>query len=150
MKGADHLLGVARHLRRRGVNFRMSICGAGDLEKSMTRSIERDGLKGHVVMKGVLDFETELVPFVKHETDLFVCCHRQGDPSCTYLETMSCGVPIVGYDNEAFRGIVELSRSGWLVPMNRPNLVAAEIARLSRNQEEIMDHASLARVCSST
>jgi colanic acid/amylovoran biosynthesis glycosyltransferase len=65
------------------------------------------------------------------KTDLFVCCHRSGDPSCTYLEVMSCGVPIVGYDNEAFVGVVQKSGAGWLSPMNRPEALARKIAGLA-------------------
>ncbi len=141
MKGADHLVDVAKHLSQLGVKFEMTICGGGVLEKAINREIKSCKLTNYVKMKGVLDFESELVPFVKNQTDLFVCCHRQGDPSCTYLETMSCGVPIVGYDNEAFRGIVLESKCGWFTPINRPDVLAGQIAHLARNHEEIRHHA---------
>src|SRR6185437_9992877 len=95
-------------------------------------------------LKGNMDFRTELVPFVTDQVDLFVCCHRQGDPSCTYLETMSCGVPIAGYDNEAFRGVAAHSDSGWLSPLNRPDLLAARIAGIARNPAELAVHSQRA------
>jgi colanic acid/amylovoran biosynthesis glycosyltransferase len=94
-------------------------------------------------MKGVLDFKNELVPFTQKNTDLFVCCHRQGDPSCTYLETMSCGVPIVGYDNQAFLGVAAESKTGWPVPMNRPEQMAQKIVELDRNREEVARSARI-------
>jgi glycosyltransferase involved in cell wall biosynthesis len=137
MKGADHLLDVATELRRMGIPFQLSISGAGELEKSMHQRIAADGLGDCVKMMGVPNFKTEFFPFVKAKTDLFICCHRQGDPSCTYTETMSCGVPIVGYANEAFMGIVEHSQAGWLVEMDQPKLLARKVAELSRNREEI-------------
>ena len=137
MKGADQLLDVAQELKQLGVQFEMFISGAGELEKSMHHRIAADGLGDCVKMMGVPDFKTEFFPFVKANIDLFVCCHPQGDPSCTYIETMSCGVPIVGYANEAFVGIVEQSKSGWLVEMNRPDLLAKKVAELSRNRDEI-------------
>lgn len=145
MKGADHLLDVAYELKRLGTNFELYISGSGVLEEAMHQRIQQDGLGDCVKMMGVPDFKSEFLPFVKSTIDLFVCCHRQGDPSCTYIETMSCGVPIVGYANEAFEGIVRYSNAGWLVDMNQPRLMAKKIAELSRAKDEIkqMSFASL-------
>ncbi len=139
MKGADHLIRVAAALRGRGRPFEFAICGAGTLEPQMRQEVERRGLGGVVRFRGNLDFKSELMPFVRDHVDLFVCCHRQGDPSCTYLETMACGVPIVGYDNEAFHGVVDQSGAGWTSPMNRPGLLADRIAALG--DEELEHHA---------
>jgi glycosyltransferase involved in cell wall biosynthesis len=115
----------------------MFICGDGELKQTMQRQIAVNGLDDCVKMMGVLKFNTELIPFVKANADLFVCCHRQGDPSCTYLETMSCGVPIIGYANEAFAGIVRHSQTGWLVEMDRPKLLAKKVAELSRSRDAL-------------
>ena len=137
IKGADHLLDVAQELKRLGIQFQMFICGDGELKQTMQRQIAVNGLDDCVKMMGVLKFNTELIPFVKANADLFVCCHRQGDPSCTYLETMSCGVPIIGYANEAFAGIVRHSQTGWLVEMDRPKLLAKKVAELSRSRDAL-------------
>jgi glycosyltransferase involved in cell wall biosynthesis len=141
IKGADHLILVAENLKKLGVEFEMFICGDGDLRESMEKQIQQKGLSNSVKLLGVLDFKSELVPFAKNNIDLFVCCHRQGDPSCTYLETMSCGIPIVGYANEAFIGVVQHSRSGWAVTMNRPDLLARKISELNKNRKAIVDEA---------
>ncbi|MEG4341805.1 glycosyltransferase [Microcoleus sp. A003_D6] len=137
MKGADHLLEVARELKQLKVKFEMFISGIGELEEMMHQQIAANQLNDCVKMLGVPDFKTEFFPFVKNNIDLFVCCHRQGDPSCTYIETMAGGVPIVGYANEAFQGIAEMSETGWVVPMNQPKQMAKKIAELSHNREEI-------------
>ena len=86
MKGVDDLLIVAEHLRRL-LNgwFHLSICGDGDYAPQLRRDIENRGLSDVATLRGTLDFKTQLVPFITNETDLFICCHRQGDPSCTYL-----------------------------------------------------------------
>lgn len=143
MKGADQLLDVAQELRRLGIGFEMFICGDGELSKMMQDKIVANQLSDCVKMMGVLNFKTELIPFLKANVDLFVCCHRQGDPSGTYLETMSCGVPIIGYANEAFAGIVEHSKAGWLVEMDRPKLLAKKIAELSQQHRDEIKAMSL-------
>jgi glycosyltransferase involved in cell wall biosynthesis len=90
-------------------------------------------------MRGVLDFANELLPFVKREVDVFVCCHRQGDPSCTYIETMSCGVPVVGYANEALAGLLQRVPAGISVPMNDAVALADVIARLATQRDTLSE-----------
>jgi len=142
MKGADDLLSVARRLKELQVPFTFDICGDGDLTGALNDGIATSGLGDFVRLRGVLEFERELVQFMQSEIDLFVCCHRQGDPSCTYLETLACGVPIVGYDNEALVGLLEHCPAGWTVPMNRPAALADLIASLYSRPEELLSAAN--------
>jgi colanic acid/amylovoran biosynthesis glycosyltransferase len=141
IKGADHLIRVAAELKSRAVPFEFLICGGGELEPAMRQSVNAQGLNEHVKFLGTLDFASELMPLLRDRIDLFVCCHRQGDPSCTYLETMGCGVPIVGYANAAFQGIAETSGAGWTVPMNRPAALAEKIASLAKRPRDIEEHS---------
>lgn len=137
IKGVDYLVPVAIELKRLGVDFLMDICGEGALKDQIAEEIVENGLQDQVKLRGYLNFTKELLPLMRNEIDLFVCPHVQGDPSCTYLEVMSCGVPIVGYNNEAFQGVVEYSHVGWLTPMGDENAMAAKIQELSRNPKTI-------------
>jgi glycosyltransferase involved in cell wall biosynthesis len=139
MKGALDLIAVAEELRRSGVDFHLSICGGGVVEDEMRERIAQNGLTSRVTMKGFLDFEKELVPFVQSQADIFLCCHKQGDPSCTYLETFACGVPIAGYLNEALSGLLKRVDAGWGVPLNEPKALAALVTQLVQRRSEIAD-----------
>jgi glycosyltransferase involved in cell wall biosynthesis len=145
-KGAEHLVEVAKRLRERKVDFHLYICGDGELKSRINDRIQNEQLSRHVTLAGVLEFKSELLPFAKSNIDMFVCCHPQGDPSCTYLETMSCGVPIAGYANEAFEGLVRHSGCGWAVPMNQAEALADKIAEIRQTPESLlsMSLASLA------
>lgn len=145
MKGADHLIDVALELKRLNVKYHLYISGAGVLEKPMQQRIQQESLGNEITMMGVPDFKSKFFPFVKTNIDLFICCHRQGDPSCTYIETMSAGVPIVGYDNEAFEKLNHNSNGGWVVPLDRPDLLARQVADLDRNREDITSKAIAAQ-----
>jgi colanic acid/amylovoran biosynthesis glycosyltransferase len=145
MKGVLFLPAVAEELRRLGIPFTMEIYGKGPLEAPLAEEIARRGLEGEVSMMGSRDFLTGWVPLLKRDTDLFVCPHPQGDPSSTYPEVMSCGVPIVGFDNEAFTGIVSHSNGGWLVPSKDAIALAGEIARLHADRAAIAAAARNAR-----
>ncbi len=140
-KGVMQLLEVAKQLRQLQVDFHLSICGDGEMKDDMRRTVEAEQLTRHVSLKGILDFKSELIPFVTSQMDLFLCCHPQGDPSCTYLETMSCGVPIAGYGNEAFEGVVRSSECGWVAPMNRPADLARTILDIQRDPAGLRENS---------
>ena len=150
MKGALDIIEVARTLTERGVPFTFDVFGDGVSVPDMKTAISRHGLQEMVNMHGAVDFHSELVPHIKTETDLFVCCHRQGDPSCTYIETMACGVPIVGFDNDAMRGLVERSAFGWTVPMGDIDGVAGKIEALHRDRTQLVSASHVAREFAST
>lgn len=144
MKGTDDLIEVARHLRRMHIPFQLDIFGDGPLRNVMAQRLRRYDLEQAVALRGMLDFATELLPCVRENADLFVCCHRQGDPSCTYLETLACGVPIVGYANEALLGLTRIEPIGWTTPMNKPQQLARRIAELHNQRRQLADAATTA------
>ena len=131
IKGVHHLVPLACSLRAQGTPFEFWIAGDGPLRASLQAEITEQGLQDQVQLLGTLDFESELMPMLRREIDLFVCPHLQGDPSCTYLETLCAGVPIVGYANEAWRGLQRLSSAGRLCASARPHAMASEIGALS-------------------
>ncbi|MCX7644512.1 MAG: glycosyltransferase [Rhodobacteraceae bacterium] len=145
MKGVLDLPAVAERLARAGVPFTLDIFGSGPLAGALASRIAALGLSDRVALRGVLDFETGWIPHLRRNADLFVCCHPQGDPSSTYPEVMSCGVPIAGYGNEAFRGVVEASGAGWVVPVFDAAALARRIAALDRDRAAIVEAARRAR-----
>lgn len=145
MKGVLQLPEVARHLRQSGVPFELSIYGAGPEEGKLRAAISRYALEDQVSICPPIDFEEGWVPFLKQAADLFVCCHMQGDPSSTYTEVMACGVPVAGYDNEAFKGVAELSGSGFLAPMGEPKALAHVIADLHKDRNRLVKAAQIGR-----
>ncbi len=145
IKGVDQLVDMAGHLRQAGLPFELLIAGDGPLRPAIEARARGAGLEGVLRCVGVLDFKTELLPLLRERIDLFVCPHLQGDPSCTYLETMSAGVPIVGYDNEAFRGLHRISGVGWQVRSGRPDLLAEAVLRVAAQPELLRAHSMAAR-----
>lgn len=82
----------------------------------------------------------ELQRIVK-QADLFVCCHVQGDPSCTYLETFACGVPIVGYANEMWSPLCRDSAAGRVVRRGDYRALASAAVQLLTS--DLVDELSL-------
>lgn len=139
IKGAHHLLPMAEHLRRMGVDFELVIAGDGPLRPELERQIQQRGLHPQVQCLGALDFATELMPLLRETVDLFVCPHLQGDPSCTYLETLSGGVPIAGYPNEAWQGLQRRSQAGVVCRGSQPQALAEAVAALLSTPDRLTD-----------
>lgn len=132
MKGAQDLVPLASRLAARNFAFELDIFGDGSLRAQIEAEVAAHGLGDRVRMHGNVDFTSVLVPWQRANADLFLSCHQQGDPSCTYVESMGCGLPIVGYDNEMWGPLCRISRAGWAETLGDVAALANRIATLSR------------------
>ena len=148
MKGSQDLVPIAKILHEKSVNFELHIFGAGSLEKEIRLGIESLTLSGKVFFHGSVDFEKELVPFVRQNAHIFLCCHRQSDPSCSYLENMGCGVAIAGYDNRMWKALSKASDSGRTAPLGSPQALASLIAQMASDPDEVFRMAQKAHAYS--
>ncbi|WP_164517260.1 glycosyltransferase [Tabrizicola piscis] len=137
MKGAQDLVPVARRLQTLGVDFTLDIFGVGSLRDEIASGIRALGADGRIRLHAPVDFETGLVPFTRQNADIFVGCHRQSDPSCTYLEAMGCGVAVASYDNRMWSRLNQESGAGWSAALGSVDALADQIADAARRPDEI-------------
>ncbi|MCB2426632.1 glycosyltransferase [Methylophaga pinxianii] len=139
MKGADDLIELARVLANKNIAFHLDIFGDGDLNQYVLDALKDPQLDTLVEFHGAVDYQTVLVPFIQENVDVFICCHKQSDPSCTYLETYSCGVPILGYDNKAHSGILKIADIGWQVPLGNIEALANKLIQIDLDRNELKE-----------
>lgn len=139
MKGAQDLLAVMRALFAMGVEASLDIYGAGSLEQDIRAGLGQ--FNGAVRLHAPVDFKTELVPISRTHADVFLSCHRQSDPSCTYLEAMGCGLAIAGYRNRMWEQLSKEARCGLTVPLGSTRLLAEAIAGWDRHRAAIVQSA---------
>ena len=128
MKGADDAVRVGVECLRRGLDVEMHFYGQGALRGEMLAIASQAPRNAQIHIHDAVPY-TELVT-ISRSFDLFVCCHIQSDPSCTYLESFGAGLPIVGYGNRMWRRLQENSGAGFASPLGRPDLVAEDVRRL--------------------
>ena len=133
IKGVDHFIALMDHLE----NATLDVYGAGPMAEILVHP--------RIKLHGAVDFETALMPAVRSSADLFLCCHRQGDPSGTYIETLACGVPFAGYANDALKGLIDLAKVGQTVPVNDIRGLATLIRTLDQDRSQIKSMARKAR-----
>jgi glycosyltransferase involved in cell wall biosynthesis len=124
MKGALDAVRTAVACLQRGLAVEMDCYGQGSQAEAMRRvaSAHAAAIRVH----DAIAFP-ELVLRAR-EADVFVCCHIQSDPSCTYLESMGCGLPIVGYANRMWTAMQAASGGGTVASRNTPQAMADAIA----------------------
>jgi colanic acid/amylovoran biosynthesis glycosyltransferase len=143
MKGADDAVRVAVECLRRGLNIEMHFYGQGSLHDEMEKIAAQATKAGRIHINCAIPY-TELVK-ISRSFDLFVCCHIQSDPSCTYLESFGAGLPIVGYANRMWSRLSPASGAGLASPMGHPEKVADDIERLLSNWDVISAMSEKAR-----
>ncbi len=137
MKGAQDLVPLALELLALQVPFQLRIIGTGSLAEQITDDINRLGITENVQLLEPLDFSAELVPYLRSNCDMFICCHRQSDPSCTYIENMGCGLSVMGYENDMWSGLHKESQAGWVSPVGRVRELATAIKKIEPLRDEI-------------
>lgn len=136
MKGARDLIPVMAALRDLGVPATLDIWGTGSLEGAIREGLGAFG--GQVRLHGPVDFQTELVPVSRRGADVFLSCHRQSDPSCTYLEAMGCGLAVAGYANRMLARLAGQAGAGALAPMGRVPALALALAHWHQDRDGLI------------
>ena len=142
IKGVDDLPRTAQALRQLGVPFELDIFGGGNLAQALQQKIAGAQLS-NVRLRGEYPF-SELMQYAANECDLFICCHRQGDPSGTFIEMMCSGIPLLGYNQSGLSGLVKRSNAGQVTRRNDPATLALHIAALAHERKTILTMADAA------
>lgn len=135
MKGVEDVIRVALECLRRGLDVEMHCYGEGSLRADMEALAATADRAGRIHIHDSVPYP-ELVKIAK-TFDVFVCCHIQSDPSCTYLESLGAGLPIVGYDNRMWRSLCRDSGAGFSTRLGQPAAVAAGIQHLASDHETL-------------
>lgn len=143
MKGADDAVRVGVECLKRGLQIEMHCYGQGSLKSEMEHLAAQSADPVKIQIHDAVPYPN-LVK-LSREFDIFVCCHIQGDPSCTYLESFGSGLPIVGYNNKMWRRLRDESRAGFSSPLGRPEAVADAVQRFAADREALALMSNRAR-----
>lgn len=142
MKGALDAVRVAVECLQRGLDVEMHCYGQGSQRAEMERLAASTARPERIQIHASIPYP-ELVR-VSRTFDVFVCCHIQNDPSCTYIESFGSGLPIVGYGNRMWLGLAKHSGGGYVAPLGHPAKVADAIQHLAADQAALTETSSKA------
>jgi glycosyltransferase involved in cell wall biosynthesis len=143
LKGSVDAVKVAVAALHRGMNVELHCYGAGSQADQMRSVAATAAVAGRIVIHDAVTYPELVV--VSRDFDAFICCHVQGDPSCTYLESFGSGLPIVGYGNRMWRRLSEESAAGFWSPIGDVNAVVDSLARLTGDRTLLANMSRKAR-----
>jgi glycosyltransferase involved in cell wall biosynthesis len=142
----DLLCAVAK-LRDRGVRLPLELIGDGPTFPDMRRLVRELRLGELVRFAGARD--PEQVREAMRGADVFCLASLWEGMAGSVMEAMACGLPVVGTQVNGIADLVEHGSTGYLVPPERPDLLAAALERLIREPGEavILGTAGRRRIC---
>lgn len=139
MKGAQDLVPIMAALRDAGVAASLDVYGVGSLRERIAADAAAAGLGAALRLHAAVDFETELAPLTRTGADVFLSCHRQSDPSCTYVEAMGCGLTVAGYANGMWAPMAADAGAGAVAPLGDAAALARRIIALDRDRPGLVE-----------
>jgi phosphatidylinositol alpha-mannosyltransferase len=132
-KGLIHLLKAYHRLRKRRVDARLIVVGAGPKLREYRRFTGLRGIRD-VEFVGRVSDDAKARYFAS--ADIF-CAPATGQESfgIVLLEAMAAGVPIVASDIHGYKRVVERGVQGLLVEPKNPRALAAALYSLARDPE---------------
>jgi len=132
-KGLTHLLKAYHRLRKRHVDARLVVVGAGPKLREYKRFVGLRGIRD-VEFVGRASDKAKVRYFAS--ADIFVAPNTgQESFGIVLLEAMAAGVPIVASDIHGFKRVVERNVQGLLVEPKNPRALAAALYRLASNPD---------------
>jgi len=111
LKGHEFLLAAARLIEQSNVHF--CLVGDGRLRRDIEADIARLGLAERFHLTGLLP--PERIPAVMHASDIVVHCSLREGLARTIPQAMLAGRPVVSFDVDGAREVVD-SQTGILLP----------------------------------
>ena len=132
-KGLIHLLKAYHRLRKRKVDARLLVVGAGPKLREYKRFVGLRGIRD-VEFLGRVNDDDKVRYFAS--ADIY-CAPNTGQESfgIVLLEAMAAGVPIVASDIHGFKRVVERNVQGLLVEPRNPRALAAALYALARDPD---------------
>ena len=147
-KGLNVLLRALGHLRRDGIDARLSLLGSGPLEEPLRSMALALGLEDAVSWGGVVP-RNEVARRMR-EHDLLVMPSvvseegdRDGIPNVV-LEAMASGTPVVGSDAGSIPEVLDTS-TGWSFPAGDDKALAEVVRQVLSAPEEARARCRTAR-----
>lgn len=134
-KGVMDAVEVGVLLAQRGVDFEFDFYGQGSEGARMRDRVRAAGLQDHIHIHDPIPFPELMTRAQTY--DVFLCCHLQDDPSCTYLEASGAGLPIVGYGNRMWSAFAAAACNGVVTQLSSPASLADAVAALLGDHDRL-------------
>lgn len=129
-KGQEHLIEIAKRLKKNHLNFSMIIAGEGPLKSKLSHLITKNRLTKEVCLVGHIPAEEFF-----QSIDLFLFpSHFEGSANAL-IESQQHGVPALAFDTSSMPEIIKSGQHGFLIPPYNEDTFSEKIIELASSHE---------------
>jgi glycosyltransferase involved in cell wall biosynthesis len=129
MKGHSMLISTGKNIVKQNGKIRFVIVGDGQERKELEEMTVDEGISGNVIFTGHRDDVPELLLM----SDIFVQTSYTEGLSCTIIEALGAGCPVVVTDVGGNKEIISNGKQGYIVPITNPTALEGRILALANN-----------------
>jgi glycosyltransferase involved in cell wall biosynthesis len=139
-KGVDYLFEIAKHLP---TGWKIAIAGMDQTNVELNELYQKANLHNRLTGEGVLDDKIDFRGMLNHQellnlyqsSSIFLMTSREEGFPLVALEAMSCGLPVVAFENAALKEVTENGKYGVLVEMANIAEITKQITKLTESYE---------------
>lgn len=132
MKGPFEWLRTLIDLRVRGVAYRATWFGEGDLLAPMRSFVVENGLSDTVTIAGKVERSTVFEALFK--ADIFLFCHLTRESPRNVIEALAAAAPLVGFGSPFYENLVAEHGGGQFFPTGDVAALSEYVARLDADR----------------
>lgn len=132
IKGCDVFLEALARMDTDTPEWHGVVIGAGPELASLQKQARALGIDDQVTFTGIIPEAARIV----RALDLFVLSSRSEGTPMTILEVMGAGVPVVAAAVGGVPQVVDVPRGGWIVPPEKPGLLATAMDEVLADEGE--------------
>ncbi len=133
LKGHEYLLAIAKGLVEQNQNIRFLFVGDGIFFRPFQESMEKLGLKNFCFFTGLVP--PEQIPKYVSAMDILVHVSLREGLARVLPQAMAAGLPVVSFDIDGAKEVVEDSSNGFLIPPENTEILKERLLRLSRDAD---------------
>ncbi len=138
-KGLDFLVQIAEHIRGRG--WHISVVGQGKDESWLKEEVKKKDLGDTLIMHGLV---TSNLVDIYANASIFISTSRWEGFGLSILEAMSCGLPVVAFNNAGPSEILA-NGNGLLVEKENVAAFVEALESLMHNREKLEQYSVVAK-----
>jgi glycosyltransferase involved in cell wall biosynthesis len=136
-KGVNYLVAAMPKILAAHPDAKLVICGEGEEKASIVALIKKLGLENNITFYGTVNLDVLTSLYSNSSVFVLPSINRLEAFGIVQLEAMACHTPVVASDIPGVNSVMDIGKSGLLVPKENPEALADAIIRIIGNPELI-------------
>ncbi len=144
-KGVNYLVAAMPKILAAHPDAKLVICGEGEEKPSIVNLIKKLGLESSITFYGTVNLDTLVSLYATSSVFVLPSINRLEAFGIVQLEAMACSTPVVAADIPGVNSVMDVGKSGLLVPKQNPDAIADAVIRIIGNPDLIRSMGAMGR-----